>query len=213
MRLWEALLGLATVASLAAPVRAQDIHVGLAGGMTLSTFGGGLEGLDHRTGASVEMRVGWSPTPALTLESGLGWIQKGGEGEVQGFEEPVRAAHTLSYLQVPLVLEVRLPKTGPVRPFVFLGPTLAFEVGCSSDIEPTSAFLSPVDCHPQSGREETEWSLLLGGGLSRGWGSTIVFAEVQHHRGLTDLQHPAGTLEIRNRTFNVAVGASVPVGR
>lgn len=209
---WKAVFVLVALVSLAPPARAQDIHLGVAGGVTFATFGGDLEGLDRRVGAMLEGRLAWSLAPAVTVQTGLGWIQKGGEGEIQGFEEPVRAAHTLSYLQVPLTVRVTLPRTGPVRPVVFLGPTLAFETGCRSDIEPTSAFLSPVDCNPDSAREQTEWSLLLGGGVTRELGSTTIFAEGQYHRGLTDLQHPAGEVVIRNRTFSVVLGASFAVG-
>lgn len=209
-----AILRLASVALLlpAVPISAQQHEVGLVMGGSFATFGGDIEGLDHQHGLALGLRLGAGIHKHVQVESGLIWIQKGAEGVVVGFEEPLRAAHELSYLEIPLLVRGLLPLGGAIRPTALFGASVAFEVGCEVAVEPVSSFLSPLDCHPQSGRKTTDWSLIMGGGATWQLSGVSLLLEGRYHVGLKDLRGPHSTFAVRNRAFAVVAGISVPLG-
>lgn len=194
-----------------AAVSAQGLEVGVVAGSSFATFGGDIEGLDHRVGMALGFRVAADLSDHVQVESGLSWIQKGADGIVVGFEEPLRAAHRLTYLEIPLLLRAFLPTSASIRPTGTIGGSVAFEVGCDVDVNPVSSFLSPLDCNIDSGRRTTDWSLLVGGGLVWDLPRASLLLEGRYHHGLRDLRGPHSTFEVRNRAVSVVAGVAVPV--
>lgn len=193
------------------PIHAQAIHLGVRTGVSMATFGGDVQGLDHRSGPVLGVSVEREVAEHIQVESGVTWIRKGGEGTAEGFEEPIRADHALDYLEIPLAFRASLPAGAALRPTILLGGSVAFEIRCTSDIEPTSTFLHPVDCHPSIQRRLADWSALFGGGVAWDRGRLRILLEGRYHLGLTDLDDSSTDFSVRNRAFSVIAGASVPV--
>lgn len=207
------ILRLAWVALLlpAVPVSAQQYEVGVIMGSSFATFGGDIDGLEHAQGLVLGLRVGADMSEHVQVESGLIWIQKGADGIAVGFEEPLRVAHELSYLEIPLLVRGILPLRSAIRPTALLGGSVAFEVGCDVAVEPLSSFLSPLDCHAEAARKTTDWSLVMGGGASWQLSGVSLLLEGRYHLGLKDLRGPHSTFAVRNRAFAVVAGVSMPL--
>lgn len=90
-----------TRALLSSPAQgaAQELRVGGGLGMSLSTFGGDapyeLDG--YRAGVAGGPTLSYAIAPLLPVESGAWWVEKGAEGTVQGFEEPISAESSCSW--------------------------------------------------------------------------------------------------------------------
>lgn len=53
-------------------------------------------------------------SPWLQLQTERTWIRKGAEGVLQGFEEPLAVALDIDYLQLPLLVRLSVPVSGPL---------------------------------------------------------------------------------------------------
>ena len=209
------LVALATVLSAllaAAPAAAQGLRLGAEVGLTLSTFsGGGAGGLDHhRSGFTAGVTAAYRIGEVVDVESGLLWIQKGAEGSIQGFEEPIEADVRLSYLQVPVLLRVTPFAGRAVRPSFSAGPVLSFETRCRMEHEPgTLAML--IGCE-DDGRARADLGLRLGAGLAWRLGRAEVLLDGRYELGFRDLD-TVDALDTRHRGFTLTPRLSLPLGR
>lgn len=201
----------ATWATTPSPAHGQPLEVGFTTGLTVSTFRGDVDDPAYRTGFTGGLTLGYPVGDRLEISTGLSWVQKGAEGTVSGFEEPLDASLRLEYLEIPLMVRGSLPTGTTVRPTLLVGGTVAFETACESESPPTSSFLSVIDCHSQGRREQTDWSLLLGAGAAATLGPASVELELRYHHGLVNLRGRGSSFEVENRTVAIVAGIRVPV--
>jgi hypothetical protein len=201
---------LAALLFVPAPTAAQELLVGAQLGIGWSTFDTG-EGLDgHRTGVFGGMTASYALNRLLRVESGARWVEKGAEGELQGFEEPISTEQRLSYLQIPLVLRFSWFPGSAVRPSVLFGPAVSFETRCrmSRDV---GVLASVVRCDDQE-RTGTDVAALFGGGLAWRFGRAELLLEGLYDLGLRDVS-AIDAVRVRNRGFVLAPRLSISLGR
>jgi len=114
-------------------------------------------------------------------------------------DESIAVAETrLDYIDIPAYLKINIPTSG-VRPFVYAGPQISFEVRCKTS--------NGTDCADASARKSTDYAGVIGAGLRLGQSTAVTF-EGRYVYGLQDLKLSTVTSSesYKNRTFMLLVG-------
>ena len=193
------LAALALMTGAGTPLAAQSAwgaEVGIKGGLSFGNISnkGLLPGnLKTRTGIAGGLYLGYSaPVVGFGLE-GL-YAQRG-----LSSDESLASSETrLDYVDIPVYLRINIPTSG-VRPFVYAGPQISFEVRCKT--------ASGAECADPSTRKSTDYAGVIGAGLRLGKG-TAVTIEGRYVYGLQDLKLSTITSSdsYKNRTFMILLG-------
>jgi hypothetical protein len=192
-----------------APVAAQALYAGVRSGASFATFGGrDSDGLDsYRSGMTVGIQAGYGLSALVHLQTELAWVQKGAEGTLQGFEEPVQVSLSTDYLQLPLLVRLRLPTPIRVQPILLAGPAVSLELDC--DVETSMSELALTlgceDSAPEGQRRKVDWSLIMGGGLAVDMARVTLVLEGRYDLGLRTL-NDVSDVEVKNRGFTITAG-------
>jgi len=219
----------------------QALQVGGHVGAVVSRLGG--DG-DYGTGMGLSAGIfaGIELSRTIGLYPELAYVPKGASAEnfVHGFDPStgnlveLRLTHTvnLHYLELYLPVAWQLPLDGrSVRPRLYAGPSLAFELACEADlklrsetISPTGETLDVTEVEVASGGcgqeiegrpgvplfDETarlDPGLLFGVGVEIALGSGAISGEVRYDLGLKDITTGESGSQ-RNRAFHFLVGYS-----
>lgn len=136
-------------------------------------------------------------------------VTRGGEYPAEAFEGDAKLK--VDYIEVPVLLIVPLTMGTGVAPYVFGGPSFAFEINCKVETSAVSGDASE-DCSDNDLRESTDIGATAGGGLSFPMGPGDLFVEGRYNWGLTNLAKGEGT-EIKSRTGAVLAGYSIWLGQ
>jgi hypothetical protein len=203
-------LGVATTQ----PVLAQQVSLGVRGGFnsTTASWEGGVDEIetdwksDYHIGALASLRI--HELIDLRLEA---WYTRKGTGAAF-VAEPAEGQVSLEYLEVPVLAVLTIP-TGPgtrLKPHVFAGPTLAFELDCTSEAYVNGLPIEGSCDDPDIGieRHETDIGLLFGFGLEIAAGKGAIFFDAAYDLGLTNLNDAPEepNLTVKNRTIMVSAG-------
>jgi hypothetical protein len=208
-------IALAFAATLAVPcaaANAQQVSLGLKGGINSATTTVVEPNADigRRTGihAGAVFAVRAGPRFSVQLE-GL-YSQRGYRLTATGTDATVKG----DYLQVPLVGKVTIPLSdaSPMALQIFFGPTVAFEVSCQAagTIGGVSATASCDDLGAE--RRKFDFGAVLGGGFDIHLQSVTAFVTAAYDYGLRNLDpDPMSTNALKHRTFAFSLGFLVPV--
>jgi hypothetical protein len=194
--------------------RAQRLSLGGEIGPTLATMASDRDGLDRVWGFTAGLDLAWHTNDAVAFASGMRWIRKGTSGTMTGVEEPLAMDLRLDYLQVPLIVSLSRSLTSGLRPMIFAGPAVAFELGCEARTDPFELALTLGCGGPADARATVDWSGLVGAGVAWDADPVTFILRGQYDVGLTridqleDPQFP----ELRNRAFTVTTGLRWPIG-
>lgn len=205
------LLAVALVALPPRPSAAQDLVVGVKGGLNIADIhaedAGEETETDTRTGLLgglfAEIRLG--EVFALRPE-GL-FTRKGTSSE----EEGVTVEADLDYLEVPVLLAARIPTGTRVRPRAFAGPAIAFETKCELEGVQGGTAVA-FDCEEFEAEdpfdtEDTDLGVVLGAGLEVEGDRLTFLLDGRYTHGLTDLiDEERVTIENRVWSVSAAVG-------
>lgn len=158
-----------------------DVYYGLRVGLDVSTVNSDdqyLDGGTAKTGLNVGMVVGFqlAPTSPVYLETGLSYMEKGGEGRFQGN----KFTYGLDYLEVPLVMKYFLDVDRHFSVQPFLGGFLGVGVGGKiKDFGMRKAYSS----YDKEGFQRFDAGLRLGCGVQY----EFLYAEVGYDVGLANI--------------------------
>ena len=196
----------ALLLGLAMPVRAQ--RIGIIAGGTFSQ----LHGLDNVTAKS---RSGTMFGVSFTLPSGgrtaiqpeLLFVNKGSELELPGVGiSDVR----LDYLEIPLLLRFDGHITSALGPHLYVGPSLAFNVGCNVTVSGSGIPSTSSNCTRDNFSPKTfDWGAVVGGGVDLNAGGLGITVGARYGIGLANIANDnRGALNerVRNGTFTVYAG-------
>jgi len=183
------------VTAAAVPVAAQAAF-GLKAGASFGNISnkGVLPGsLKTRTGFAGGLYIGGGSSIVGFGVEGL-YAQRGLSSDESLADSETR----LDYVDVPAYLKVNIPTSG-VRPFVYAGPQISFEVRCKT--------AGGGECTTTSPRKSTDYAGVIGAGLRLGKG-TAVTLEGRYVYGLQDLKLSTVTSgeSYKNRTFMILIG-------
>jgi len=115
----------------------------------------------------------------------------------------------LTYIEAPLLLGLRLASSrNPVRPYIVVGPTLAYLASCKFN-ESFGGASGEADCASGS-TKSFDAGVTGGAGIEVATGRVTLSVAARYFLGLTE---PIQNSNIKNAGFNVSVGAAIPLGR
>ena len=119
----------------------------------------------------------------------------------------------LNYIEIPVTAMFTLGS----GPYLFAGPSIAFEVSCKVDIDTDDFDLEGGDCDDEatdSDRKKMDLSLVGGVGFQLPIGPGRLLIEGRYIYGMTNLDDSAiDNTESKNRTWAIFAGFAVPISR
>jgi hypothetical protein len=174
-------------------VNFADLSLDAPGDADLGELGELDDLLGNRTGFVAGGFVDVPFTPQVSFAPEVLFTQKGARTEI--LDNSV--AFELTQLQIPLLFKANFV-SGPVRPFVAVGPAFGFNTSTKLTTE-IGGDKEEVDFDDET--EGIEYSLVVGGGVKFGQASV----ELRYDLGLSNLSS-SETGDIKSRTFSILFG-------
>lgn len=212
----SSILPILAALALAVPAAVQaQSAVGIVGGANFATFSGDdADDAGHRTGLVVGAFAAFPLGNVLTFRPEVVYTQKGATFEEAGVEGGLQ----LDYIEIPVLLRIGVPGVG-LGLHALAGPTLAFEVGCSADIEGGGLELS-ADCDDADEGDEAgpeRKSFLVGGQVGAGVDLPLAMAilslDGRYTFDLEGLFDEEDAADFSNRVWSVTASVGFPLGR
>lgn len=175
---------------------------GLTAGVNIATLGGDdAEDADNLTGFFVGVSLVRPVTDMISFQGEIAFSRKGAKANFEGTEVELR----IDYIDVPLLAKIHLgPATpGGVRPALFIGPMVAFKVGCEGEAFGTSADCEDADIDVKA----VDFGLVGGAGLD--FDRFGVFARYQF--GLASIDDSGDSADVFNRVIQIGGRVSIPL--
>lgn len=193
--------------AVAAPAAAQmTTEIGAKAGVTFSTVDD--EDFDAESllafGGGGYVRFAFPQ--GFSIQPELLWMRKGAEQDFGTFEAELK----LDYVEVPVLVRYDIPTAGNISPYLFAGPSFAFEISCKvSDTDTDEDF----DCDDEEDFETESFDAGATGGAGVGFaaGRGTLFLEGRYTFGLMDIV-ASEEFEAKNRSAAVMIGYGVPLG-
>lgn len=114
----------------------------------------------------------------------------------------------LAYIEVPALLKVGVP-LGLLRPGVFGGVAVAFNVGC--DIKDQGATTSCDDLADVT-IKRTDWNAVVGADVQLGLGGLSLWGDGRYYLGLSNVGEIEDvTTDVKNRSWELTAGIGIPL--
>ncbi len=200
---WAAGAALAAVLAGAAEAQDRSVRLGILGGATFATFGGDdVEDLDSKVGLTFGGFASFGVSRNLAIETGATFTQRGAKSSSSGVTEKVK----LDYVEVPVLLSVRLPGASAVTPFFGAGPAVGFRVGCSFSASGGGTSVGTgcdvVEDALDADLKGTDFGLLGEAGVDV---RALRFA-IRYYLGLSKIDGASPAIDAKNRAFSFLVG-------
>ena len=212
------LAGMTTPA--AAQMGSRSLELGVAGGINFSTVSvSDDEGVDFKNrtafGGGLFLRIPVGSMLAFTPQ--VLYVGKGTKASGDDLDD-AELTLKLNYIEVPLLIQVPFGAGAGATPYLFAGPTLAFEAGCTFGIESDAASLD-IDCDEadeqdlELERKKFDIGATVGLGLRLPAGSGAFLVEGRYTLGLSNLDDSGNSDDsFKNRSAAVYVGYSFFLG-
>jgi len=138
----------------------------------------------------------------LALQPELLVVTRGAEFLDDDVFGAIGAKVKVDYVEVPVLLMLPLTTGAGISPYIFGGPSIAFEIGCKVDSE---------DCGDDTGRKSMDLGATAGAGLEFPLGPGALLVEGRYNLGLSNISD-VDPLEIKSRTLAVLAGYSISLG-
>jgi len=164
-------------------------------------WGPGAQGIEARQGAVTGVYLSAPLGRNLFLRPELLFALKGGRtGLILDDGSTANVDLDLAYIDMPLLARVTIP-TGRVRPVLFAGPSVGFQIGCDIQVI-TADTTARFSC--DSGQvvifRTLDFGLVGGGGVEVGWAQSALSFEVRYTSSIRSIVDGG---RVRNRAFDV----------
>ena len=127
------------------------------------------------------------------------------------------------------MLKYKFPSEGKIRPSLYVGPALGFNLSGKFKLEEGTegGFATDLGEIDIANLKSTEFSGVIGGELGIAMGNTTLLLDVRYTRGLTKAYEEVTTVntnefpivnvdgtadDSKNRSFSLTLGVSFPIG-
>ena len=190
---------------------------------------------DARIGAMGGAFLSINVSPTFAIQPEILYSTKGVEKKFRytfmgsPFETVGQIATT--YLEIPVLLKYKFPSEGKIRPSLYAGPAIGFNLSGTISLEEGTegGFATDLGEQDIANMKSTEFSGVFGGELGFAMGNTNLFLDLRYTQGFTKAYDdiviatvPAGEKAIvntddtaddsKNSSFSLAVGISFPIG-
>ncbi len=211
---WSISTAAATLAVALAVVPVQAQRIGIIAGGTFSQLRG-FENVKarNRTGTMLGATLTIPAGARVAIQPELLFVNKGGALDYGGGgTDDVR----LDYLEIPVLLRFEGGSGGAVNPHLYVGPSVAFNVGCN--ITTSGGGVVPSvssDCTRDNFEPKSlDWGAIVGAGVDLSLGGIGVTGGARYGVGLANISRDDNAaLEQRVRNGTLTVYAGVLFGR
>lgn len=221
MRYRTALLAIACSIALApAGARAQEITLGVKGGLNISNLSVDAPddpdfGFDSQTDFLVGGFAQFAFGQHFAVQPEVFYSKKGARSR----DSDPATTLNLNYLEIPILLMWRLAsRESPIYPILYTGPSVAFETRCQVTGKQDGVSVS-FDCDdPLLGGElqtaKTDFGLVFGGGFEILYSKLTIQLDARYNLGLTNLNEAKDAAEtsVKSRTWSFMLGLGIPMG-
>lgn len=191
---------------LASPLAAQKPapRAGILGGVNIATLTGDDAGdASNRTGFLAGVFGEFSLSQKLAIVPELLYSQKGATQSVESVDIDFKA----DYLEVPLLLKLRFgAEDATVRPHIYLGPAVAFNLSCKVGGE-QSGLAVELDCDDEAFEgsaaiKSTDFGGMIGVGLDL----RNFLVGARYTMGFTQIPDSSTESDVKNSVFAFYLG-------
>lgn len=213
---------------------------GVKGGISLASF----HDVDPRYEIDVDKRAGIgiggflivNVNDHLVFQPELLFVQKGGKESWSYYEigysgsryNESQLVYKLDYLEVPVLVKIRIPQVSGMKPSLYVGPTLAIKVSAKGEFESSFFDSTGVVVEHSSWNKDvgsffkdTDFGLTLGGDLAMDAKFAKIILDARYFLGLTGIDEPkvepeskVGTTlqsDIKNKVISFTIGFVFPL--
>ena len=203
----------------------QSFLAGAAGGVEVDS--------DARIGLVGGAFVSINVSPTFSIQPEILYSIKGVEKKFRynfnstDFESVLQIE--TAYLEIPVLLKYKFPSEGKIRPSLYVGPALGFNLSGKFKLEEGTegGFATDLGEIDIANLKSTEFSGVIGGELGIAMGNTTLLLDVRYTRGLTKAYEDVTTVnanefpivnvdgtadDSKNSSFSLTLGVSFPIG-
>lgn len=182
----------------------QFVDFGVKGGLNIAHISGdGSADHNNKIGFGIGGMANISMTGLpLSIQLEVLYLQKGATLNTIIFGERYESTLSLDYLEVPVLAVVDIPVAGPVNPFVYAGPYLAFNINAESD----ATYLGLNET--EDIREEVksnEVGISFGAGTNVSLGVMKLVLDLRYSFGILDMSEFTGE-DVKNNGLSLTTG-------
>jgi hypothetical protein len=158
-------------------------HYGIKGGMNMANVSADpseLEDADSLTSYALGGWWGMPLTRRLSIQAEALYSVKGDSETDGGYT----ASTQLSYIDIPVLAKIGFLHGGAAQPSLFLGPSMAFNVGASSTLEGPG---TNTELDVQEQVRQFDFAVVVGGGVDIPVGRNTLGLDVRYSKGLSDV--------------------------
>jgi hypothetical protein len=189
---------------------AQGWTGGVKGGVGQGGFSGSREFDWNRTIPSTAIFLSRSVSERLSFQPELVQTRRIGVSNVGGSTLTL----TADQLQLPLLVQLKLPSTGGLMPFLIAGPSLGVKLNCTLEFV-GGGIRSVDDCDANKGvrSHRLDFGVAAGGGVAWPVGALTLGVEGRIAAGLRTFVVPLDQQNSRSYGWSVMAGVSMPLRR
>ena len=177
-----------------------QMQLGVKAGLNLANLSGDdISDTDARTGFAGGLFFMYQFNDMFAIQPEAYYTMKGAtdKGTIEGFT--YEAEMKLDYIEIPLLLKFLIPiKDSGVRPSIFAGPSIGFNMSAKSKIEAGGqTFEEDIE-----DVASTDFGLVFGGGIGFPVGNGELGLDIRYILGLSTIDDSAEKADIKNSVIN-----------
>jgi hypothetical protein len=176
----------------------------------------GTATLTNRYGFQAGAFLNYVMKDRLSLQPELHYIQKGTVLDIDNLGDASGSLTlSLGYIEVPLLVRMDFGKRDAWRPFITVGPTVAYRAGCEAELKSGGAKLA-LECESLEDEgvtfdpfEKTDLGISAGVGVAGKLGGLPMLTQLRYGRGFTTIvKNPQDNQSPKNSVFSLVLGIS-----
>jgi len=194
----------------AASPSAEGVVTGLKAGLSIAKITGSDAGdADWRTAGALGAFLTYRVNDIFAVQPELLYAMKGAETEgVEDFGdglEPYKATMKLDYIEIPLLAVVSVPTQVRVKPFVYAGPALAFNISSSGEVRVRSvSFERDVE-----GIKSVDLGIVAGAGFEYRFESGSILFDARYDAGIVSIDDTVADEDVKNGAVSIMIGYGI----
>jgi hypothetical protein len=193
---------------------AQKISGGFKVGMNLASWHG--DDVEEMTGGDLKSKIGFCGGgfiafrlgKVVVLQPEVLYSQKGARQREEFLDEVIKVWYKLNYLEIPVCVKLMFPVQGKVKPNLFLGPYFGVMITDPRGKVEIDGLTMEEDLE---GIKDTDFGMVLGGGIDIGLGKGRIVFDVRYTLGLTTIIEEElfeENVDLKNNAFSFLLGYS-----
>ena len=195
-----------------------SLAIELTGGLKIGAnfanlYGEDLKEMEEELGEDFESRLGiciggfitFNISEMFAIQPEVLYSMKGSKAEGTLFGETFKVKFNISYLEIPVLVKLRIPTQGNVKPSLFAGPSLAIKLSGKSKVE----YAGESEEEDIEELKNTDFGLIIGAGVDLGFGflgQGKITVDLRYNFGLTKISEEND--EVKNKVISLMIGYS-----